>query len=127
MVHIDSFVLCLIIFFLLSFKTKSANRNMFQSESNQLTTLNSALNELGMLATGTTSRKEYLTEIRTQNYLNMLTMNTRYVSSVSIGFRVRPSAPHVRYKPYQMPQKERHRYVHSISINILFETFGFLF
>lgn len=86
---------------------------MFQSESNQLTTtLNSALNELGMLATGTNSRKEYLTEIRTQNYLNMLTMNTRYVSSVSIGFQVRPSAPHVRYKPYQMPQKERHRYVH---------------
>lgn len=90
---------------------------MFQGEPNQLTTLNSALNELGMLATGTNSRKEYLTEIRTQNYLNMLTMNTRYVSSVSIGFRVRPSAPHVRYKPYQMPQKERHRYVHSITTN----------
>lgn len=113
MEHIDSFVLCLLYSPITLAKPNWLTQNMFQSESNQLTTtLNSALNELGMLATGTNSRKEYLTEIRTQNYLNMLTMNTRYVSSVSIGFQVRPSAPHVRYKPYQMPQKERHRYVH---------------
>lgn len=80
-----------------------------QVETKPLASLDSALNELGMLSTTTNSRKEYLTEIKTQNYLNMLTINTRYVSNVSIGFRVRPSTPHVRYKPYQMPQKERHR------------------
>jgi len=78
-------------------------------ESRPLVPLDSALNELGMLATSTNSRKEYLTEIKTNNYLNMLTINTRYVSNVSIGFRVRPSVPHVRYKPYKMPLKERHR------------------
>lgn len=64
-----------------------------------------------MLAASSNSRKEYVTEIKTQNYLNMLTINTRYVSNVAFGFRVRPSAPHVRYKPYQLPLKERHRYV----------------
>ncbi|KAL1497674.1 hypothetical protein ABEB36_008596 [Hypothenemus hampei] len=78
-------------------------------ESRPLAPLDSALNELGMLATSSNSRKEYLSEIKTKNYLNMLTINTRYVSNVSIGFRVRPSTPHVRYKPYQMPLKERHR------------------
>lgn len=40
----------------------------------------------------------------------MLTINTRYVSNVSMGFRVRPTTPHVRYKPYNMPKREeRHR------------------
>ncbi|ENN77801.1 uncharacterized protein LOC109536774 [Dendroctonus ponderosae] len=78
-------------------------------EPKPLTALDSALNELGMLAASSNSRKEYVTEIKTQNYLNMLTINTRYVSNVAFGFRVRPSAPHVRYKPYQLPLKERHR------------------
>lgn len=38
----------------------------------------------------------------------MLTINTRYVNNVSFGYRLRPSAPHTRYKPYKVP-KERHR------------------
>jgi len=37
----------------------------------------------------------------------MVRINTRYVSNVSIGFRVRPLTPHVRYKPYTI--RERHR------------------
>lgn len=42
--------------------------------------------------------------------LNMLTINTKYISNVSIGFRVRPITPHVRYKPYNVPKREeRHR------------------
>ncbi|KAJ8943282.1 hypothetical protein NQ318_017300 [Aromia moschata] len=61
-----------------------------------------------MLASSTRSREEYLSEIKNRKYLNMLTINTRYVSNVSIGFRVRPAAPRVRYKPYKTP-KERHR------------------
>ncbi|XP_050310986.1 uncharacterized protein LOC126746692 isoform X2 [Anthonomus grandis grandis] len=65
-----------------------AQENKDEEDPKPLTPLDSALNELGMLATGANSRKEY-------------------VSNVSIGFRVRPSTPHVRYKPYQMPQRHR--------------------
>lgn len=61
-----------------------------------------------MLASSTNSREEYLTELYSKKYLNMLTINTRYVSNVSIGFRVRPVTSQVRYKPYKM-SKERHR------------------
>lgn len=64
-----------------------------------------------MLATCTNSSKEYLKEIQKKQMLNMLTINTRYVSNVSIGFRVRPITPHVRrYKPYTfVKREERHR------------------
>lgn len=49
-------------------------------------------------------------ENRNTEILNMLTINTKYVSNVSIGFRVRPITPHVRYKPYNVPKREeRHR------------------
>nr|CAH7753624.1 unnamed protein product [Callosobruchus chinensis] len=44
-----------------------------------------ALNELGMLATS--ARSEYLNDMYNKKHLNMLTINTRYVSNVSIGFR----------------------------------------
>lgn len=72
--------------------------------------MDSALHELGMLATCTNSRQEYLQEIQKKQMLNMLTINTRYVSNVSIGFRVRPITPHVRYKPYNLNKREeRHR------------------
>ncbi|XP_030754287.1 uncharacterized protein LOC115881067 [Sitophilus oryzae] len=83
--------------------------NETEVPATSLNRLDSALSELGMLAASTNSRQEYLTEIRTKNYLNMLTINTRYVSNVSIGFQVRPSTPHVRYKPYNINTKERHR------------------
>lgn len=73
-----------------------------------LSELDSALNELGMLASGIESREEYLCEFRNKKYTNMLMINTRYVSNVSIGCRTKPVASHVRYKPYKLP-KERHR------------------
>lgn len=73
-----------------------------------LNELDSALNELGMLSTRTRSCDEYLSEIQNKKFVNMLTINTRYVSNVSFGYRLRPSAPHTRYKPYKIP-KERHR------------------
>lgn len=69
--------------------------------------LDSALHELGMLATRTDSRQEYLEELtKPKQLLNMLSMNTRYVSNVSMGFRVRPTAPRVRHKPYQLSKRE---------------------
>ncbi|CAH0564368.1 unnamed protein product [Brassicogethes aeneus] len=76
--------------------------------SRPLNELDNSLNDLGMLATRTKSREEYLSEIQNKKYLNMLTINTRYVSNVSIGYKVRPTAPHVRYKPYKL-HKQRHR------------------
>lgn len=33
-------------------------------------------------------------------------INTRYVSNVSIGFQLRPTTPHVRYKPYSVSKRE---------------------
>ncbi|KAK4873666.1 hypothetical protein RN001_013026 [Aquatica leii] len=76
----------------------------------RLNELDSALHELGMLASFTNSRQEYLKEMQQKPIYNMLTINTRYVSNVSIGFQLRPTTPHVRYKPYQNPKREeRHR------------------
>lgn len=75
-----------------------------------LNELDSALHELGMLASYTNSRQEYLKEMQQKPIYNMLTINTRYVSNVSIGFQLRPTTPHVRYKPYNNSKREeRHR------------------
>ena len=72
--------------------------------------LDRALHDLGMLATCTNSRQEYLREIHNnRQILNMLTINTRYVNNVSIGFRMRPVAPHVRYKPYSSTTRREER------------------
>lgn len=38
----------------------------------------------------------------------MLTINTRYVSNVSLGYRMKTAAAHSRYEPYKN-RKERHR------------------
>ncbi|KAK9732173.1 hypothetical protein QE152_g13012 [Popillia japonica] len=76
----------------------------------RLNEIDTALHELGMLSTCTNARREYLRENRNTEMLNMLTINTKYISNVSIGFRVRPITPHVRYKPYNVPKREeRHR------------------
>lgn len=76
----------------------------------RLNELDSALHELGMLASYTNSRQEYLKEMQQKPIYNMLTINTRYVSNVSIGFQLRPTTPHVRYKPYSLSKREeRHR------------------
>lgn len=63
-----------------------------------------------MLARGPDTRQDFLRDVANRNLINMLTFNSRYVSNVSIGFRVRSVAPHIRYKPYNLPKvKERHR------------------
>lgn len=75
-----------------------------------------------MLAKGPDTRPDFLRDMANKSLINVLTINSRYVSNVSIGFRVRPVAPHVRYKPYNIPKgkdlpkckdltkaKERHR------------------
>lgn len=78
----------------------------------RLNELDSALQDLGMLSSCVKDRQDYMNRKQKPklNVLNMLSINTRYVSNVSIGFRVRPVAPHARYKPYSLPKREeRHR------------------
>lgn len=73
----------------------------------KLNELDSALQELGMLSSCSNSRQEYLREIQNRP---ILSINTRYVSNVSIGFRVRPVTPRIRFKPYNFTKREeRHR------------------
>lgn len=67
-----------------------------------------------MLSTLTESRREYLKELNNKRpVLNLVEMNTRYVSSVSIGLRMKSVHPHghLRVKPYIIPRQreERHR------------------
>lgn len=73
--------------------------------------LDAALHELGMLSTLTESRAEYLKEMHKDRVLNIVEMNTRFVSNVSIGWKVRPVLSHQRYRPYVTNRRgeERHR------------------
>ncbi|KAG5866308.1 hypothetical protein JTB14_002187 [Gonioctena quinquepunctata] len=74
----------------------------------QINELDNALDELGMLASSANSREEYLGDLQNK-YLNMLSINSKYVRNVSIGFRVRPLSSRKRYKPYEYPKEVRHR------------------
>jgi hypothetical protein len=71
-----------------------------------LSGLDAALHELGMLSAVTESRQDYLREqkqrycIPSRPALNVLHMNTRYVTSVAVGRR---NGPTVRHKPYPVP------------------------
>lgn len=67
-----------------------------------------------MLSTLTESRKDYLRELNAPRpVLNLVEMNTRFVSSVSIGLRMKSVTTHSRVKPYTIPSRnrgeERHR------------------
>lgn len=67
-----------------------------------------------MLSTLTDSRRDYLKELNSKrSVLNLVEMNTRYVSSVSIGLRMKSIHPHshLRVRPYIVPRQreERHR------------------
>lgn len=64
-----------------------------------------------MLSSLTDARREYLNSKK--SLLNLVEMNSRYVSSVSIGLRMKSIHPHgqLRMKPYVIPRprEERHR------------------
>lgn len=85
-----------------------------------LSELDKALHELGMLSTVTDSSREYMKE-KTQRLdstkrqaLNVLHMNTRYVTGVIIGQRKGPS---FRYKPYPVSTFGREERVRTRSEN----------
>jgi len=71
-----------------------------------LSGLDAALHELGMLSAVTESRQDYLREqkqrhcIPNRPALNVLHINTRYVTSVAVGQR---KGPTVRHRPYPGP------------------------
>lgn len=50
----------------------------------------------------------YLRDLQNKRFSKMLTLNSRYVSNVSIGYRMKPTTSHSRYEPYKN-RKERHR------------------
>ncbi|XP_046990087.1 uncharacterized protein LOC124595402 [Schistocerca americana] len=85
-----------------------------------LSDLDKALHELGMLSTVTDSSKEYAKEkaqrrdSTNRQALNVLHMNTRYVTGVIIGSRKGPS---FRYKPYPVPSFGREERVRTRSEN----------
>ncbi|XP_049851583.1 uncharacterized protein LOC126326253 [Schistocerca gregaria] len=85
-----------------------------------LSDLDKALHELGMLSTVTDSSKEYAKEkaqrrdSANRQALNVLHMNTRYVTGVIIGSRKGPS---FRYKPYPVPSFGREERVRTRSEN----------
>lgn len=68
--------------------------------------MDNALRALGIVTGPLDARAEYLKGIR-EKYSHTLRLNSRFVRNVSVGFRVRPTTPHVRYKPYTT--KERYR------------------
>ncbi|XP_067011387.1 uncharacterized protein [Anabrus simplex] len=77
-----------------------------------LSGLDAALHELGMLSSVTDSRRDYLKEQMkrkcciNRQALNVLQMNTRFVTGVVIGHRKCPS---YRYKPYNSPYAREER------------------
>lgn len=96
------------------YECEASTSKATQASVPELTELDSALHELGMLSSLTESRKDYLRELTAKRpVLNLVEMNTRFVSSVSIGLRMKPVTSHLRMKPYAIPVRprgeERHR------------------
>lgn len=96
--------------FCLQASTSSANTESIA----ELSDLDAALHELGMLSTLTDSKREYLKELNNKrSVLSLCEMNKRYVSSVSIGLRMKSvstTGARLRLKPYEIPRREeRHR------------------
>lgn len=65
-----------------------------------LSDLDSALKELGMLATSTNSRNEYMREISANPCTSSLKINTKYISNVMIACGSYKTKTHSRFKPY---------------------------
>lgn len=72
-----------------------------QANANSLNDLDSALKELGMLASSTNSRNEYIKEISATPCTSSVKINTKYISMIACGkLKIKT---HSRFKPY-MPR-----------------------
>lgn len=68
-------------------------------------TIDAALHELGMLGSVTDARLQYLQEI--SKCSRIIQTNSRYVTNVSCGFRIKPACDYNRVKPYTVRNKNR--------------------
>ncbi|XP_044759044.1 uncharacterized protein LOC123316851 [Coccinella septempunctata] len=73
----------------------------------QLNDLDSALEELGMLASSTNSRNEYLKEISAYPCSSTLKINTKYISNVMIACGKYKTKSHSRFMPYMTRVRNR--------------------
>lgn len=95
-------------------QASTSKTNLTPVPVRELNALDSALQELGMLSTLTDARLEYLPEMRAKRQvLNLVELNTRYVSnSTELRMKSWVRNNH-RLKPYSIPVRsrgeERHR------------------
>ncbi|XP_077300730.1 uncharacterized protein LOC143921354 isoform X2 [Arctopsyche grandis] len=98
-----------------------------------LNCLNSAMRKLEMLSTIVNSRNQYLHDMRRKSFgskpntyvrkdasqtdLSVIQMNTRYVSNVTIGLRMKKTTNN-RMMPYTVPERNRTKSENSDSLNL---------
>lgn len=70
-----------------------------------LDNLDKALHHLGMLSAITEARREFLLENRSN--LNVMRLNTRYVSNVTVGYCMKRTTTKNRLCPYVLPIRHR--------------------
>lgn len=70
-----------------------------------LDNLDKALHDLGMLSAITEARREFLRENRSN--LNVMRLNTRYVSNVTVGYCMKRTTTKNRLCPYVLPIRHR--------------------
>ncbi|XP_049876209.1 uncharacterized protein LOC126373895 [Pectinophora gossypiella] len=70
-----------------------------------LDNLDKALHDLGMLSAITEARREYLRESKSN--LNVMRLNTRYVSNVTVGYCMKRTTTKNRLCPYVLPMRHR--------------------
>ncbi|KAJ2945492.1 hypothetical protein O0L34_g303 [Tuta absoluta] len=70
-----------------------------------LDNLDKALHDLGMLSAITEARREYLRESKSN--LNVMRLNSRYVSNVTVGYCMKRTTTKNRLCPYVLPARHR--------------------
>ncbi|XP_013179765.1 PREDICTED: uncharacterized protein LOC106126589 [Papilio xuthus] len=80
-----------------------------------LSNLDKALHDLGMLSAITEARREYLRESRSN--FSVMRLNTRYVSNVTVGYCMKRTANKNRLCPYVIPVRHRTKSENSDAIS----------
>lgn len=90
---------------------KASTSNAKTNSIAEINELDVALDELRMISNLNSTKRSYYKH--KGSFLNLVEMDSRYVSSVSIGLRMKSIHPHgqLRMKPYVIPRprEERHR------------------
>ncbi|XP_041982239.1 uncharacterized protein LOC121735473 [Aricia agestis] len=80
-----------------------------------LDNLDIALHDLGMLSAITEARRDYLRESKSN--INVMRLNTRYVSNVTVGYCMKRSTAKNRLCPYVLPVRHRTKSENSEAIS----------